>query len=190
MAKLMLRPYNLLALDEPTNHMDIRSKDVLKQALQAYDGTIIIVSHDRDFLDGLVEKVYEFRDGHVSEHLGGIQDYLYRRKMESLSELERHNETKVATAPEAKSEKTERKEAAVPSGKGFVSKEERKIRQQIAKLEEIIESKEKELKEIEAQLTNPADGADIMGMTENYLQCKSLLDARTAEWEQLIESLG
>ncbi len=190
MAKLMLKPYNLLALDEPTNHMDIRSKDVLKQALQAYDGTIIIVSHDRDFLDGLVEKVYEFRDGHVSEHLGGIQDYLYRRKMESLSELERHEDTKGTDAPVMpKVEKTDRKEVASSSGKGFVSKEERKIRQQIARLEEIIENKEKELKEIEEQLTNPADGADIMGMTEKYLQCKSLLDARTAEWEQLVESI-
>ena len=82
MAKLMLKPYNLLALDEPTNHMDIRSKDILKQALKAYDGTLIIVSHDRDFLDGLVDKLYEFRDGRVKEHLGGVQDFLERRKLE------------------------------------------------------------------------------------------------------------
>ncbi|MCQ2166134.1 MAG: ATP-binding cassette domain-containing protein [Bacteroidales bacterium] len=194
MAKLMLRPYNLLALDEPTNHMDIRSKDVLKQALQAYDGTLIIVSHDRDFLDGLVDKVYEFRDGRVSEHLGGIQDYLYRRKLESLNELERHNDTK--TVPDTDSSRksaaedvSKAKPKDAPSGKGFVSKEERKIRQQIAKLEEVIESKEKELKEIEERLANPEEGADIMGMTDKYLQCKSLLDARTAEWEGLIESL-
>ncbi|MBQ9597106.1 MAG: ABC-F family ATP-binding cassette domain-containing protein, partial [Bacteroidales bacterium] len=89
MAKLMLTPYNLLALDEPTNHMDILSKDILKQALQRYDGTLIIVSHDRDFLEGLVDKVYEFRDGRVKEHLGGIDEFLRSRKIESLSELER-----------------------------------------------------------------------------------------------------
>ncbi len=89
MAKLMLRPYNLLALDEPTNHMDIRSKDILKQALKAYDGTLVIVSHDRDFLDGLVDKLYEFRDGRVKEHLGGVREFLERRRIESLTELER-----------------------------------------------------------------------------------------------------
>ena len=89
MAKLMLKPHNLLALDEPTNHMDLISKDILKQALQAYDGTLVIVSHDRDFLDGLVDKVYEFRDGKVKEHLGGIGDFLERKKMENLNELER-----------------------------------------------------------------------------------------------------
>ena len=85
MAKLMLNPYNLLALDEPTNHMDILSKDILKQALVRYDGTLIIVSHDRDFLDGLVDKVYEFRDGHVKEHLGGIQDFLEKLRIENLN---------------------------------------------------------------------------------------------------------
>lgn len=89
MAKLMLRPHNLLALDEPTNHMDLVSKDILKQALRAYNGTLVIVSHDRDFLDGLVNKVYEFRDGKIREHMGGINDFLERKKLESLNELER-----------------------------------------------------------------------------------------------------
>ena len=88
MAKLMLRAHNLLALDEPTNHMDIRSKDVLKQALQAYNGTIIVVSHDRDFLNGLVDKVYEFIDGRVKEHLGGVDDFLRHKKAESFREIE------------------------------------------------------------------------------------------------------
>ena len=89
MAKLMLQSHNLLALDEPTNHMDIKSKDILKQALKAYDGTLVIVSHDRDFLDGLVDKLYEFRDGHVREFLGGVSDFLAKRRLESLQELER-----------------------------------------------------------------------------------------------------
>jgi ATP-binding cassette subfamily F protein 3 len=89
MAKLMLKGYNLLALDEPTNHMDIKSKDILKQALLAYDGTLVVVSHDRDFLDGLVDKLYEFRDGKVREHLGTVSEFLAARKLETLQELEK-----------------------------------------------------------------------------------------------------
>ena len=84
MAKLMLQSHNLLALDEPTNHMDVKSKDILKQALKSFDGTIVVVSHDRDFLDGLVDKMYEFRDGHVTEHLGSVTDFLAKRKIENL----------------------------------------------------------------------------------------------------------
>lgn len=195
MAKLMLRPYNLLALDEPTNHMDIRSKDVLKQALQAYDGTLVIVSHDRDFLDGLVDKIYEFRDGRVSEHLGGIQDYLYRRRMESLSELERRDNTvqakPKAVKQQAQSQQDGTRQQTGPSSetKKFVSKEERKIRQQIDALEGEIEDKEKKLKEIEANLMNPAEDDNIMSLTAEYMECKSLLDARTSEWEQLVDSI-
>ena len=99
MAKLILKPYNLLALDEPTNHMDLLSKDILKQALQRYDGTLIIVSHDRDFLDGLVNKIYEFKDGRVKEHLGGVNDFLERKRLENLTDLERR--TPAASAPGA-----------------------------------------------------------------------------------------
>ena len=96
MAKLMLQSYNLLALDEPTNHMDIKSKEILKQALKAFDGTLLVVSHDRDFLDGLVDKMYEFRDGQVKEHLGTVSDFLAKRKLETLQELEHKQE---AAAP-------------------------------------------------------------------------------------------
>ena len=85
MARLMLEPYNLLVLDEPTNHMDMRSKDILKRALQKYDGTVVVVSHDREFLDGIVDKVYEFRDGGVKEYLGGIYYFLEKRKLESAA---------------------------------------------------------------------------------------------------------
>ena len=89
MVKLLLEPYNLLILDEPTNHLDMKTKDILKQALKAYDGTLIVVSHDRDFLDGLVEKVFEFSDGRVREHLCGVYEFLEKKKMENLQELER-----------------------------------------------------------------------------------------------------
>ena len=98
MARLMLEPYNLLVLDEPTNHMDMRSKDILKNALQKYNGTVIVVSHDREFLDGLVDKVYEFRDGRVKEHLGGIYDFLRDRQLESMRELDRANSSVAAAA--------------------------------------------------------------------------------------------
>ena len=99
MARLMLEPYNLLVLDEPTNHMDMRSKDILKNALQKYNGTVIVVSHDREFLDGLVDKVYEFRDGRVKEHLGGIYDFLRDRQLESMRELARAKSSAAVAAP-------------------------------------------------------------------------------------------
>ena len=102
MAKLILKPYNLLALDEPTNHMDLLSKDILKQALQRYDGTLIIVSHDRDFLDGLVNKIYEFKDGRVKEHLGGVNDFLERKRLENLTDLERRTPAAAASAAAAR----------------------------------------------------------------------------------------
>lgn len=89
MIKLLLKPVNLLILDEPTNHLDMRTKDILKSALQAYDGTIILVSHDRDFLDGLVEKVYEFGNKKVTEHIGTIYEFLEKKKMDNLRDIER-----------------------------------------------------------------------------------------------------
>lgn len=187
MAKLMLNPYNLLALDEPTNHMDIRSKDILKQALKAYDGTLIIVSHDRDFLDGLVDKLYEFRDGKVREHLGGVQDFLERRKLESLNELERHHEEQ-AIRDEDRKEKVTKSQQEY-NEKKYISKEERKIKNRISFLERNIEELEKKMKDIEAVLANPSSDADIMELTRTYLELKRELDARTDEWAELSESL-
>ena len=188
MAKLILKPYNLLALDEPTNHMDIRSKDILKQALKSYDGTLIIVSHDRDFLDGLVDKLYEFRGGKVKEHLGGVQEFLERRKLENLSELERHNKP---VAEEKPAEVVQKKEEAKQEyqAKKFVSKEERKIRNRISFLEKGIESIETKMAEIEAVLTNPGEGDDIMELTRAYLENKRELDFKMEEWEKLNEQL-
>ena len=187
MAKLILKPYNLLALDEPTNHMDIRSKDILKQALKSYDGTLIIVSHDRDFLDGLVDKLYEFRDGKVKEHLGGVSEFLERRKLESLNELERHLKTVESKPAEVVQKKEEAKQEY--QAKRFVSKEERKIRNRISFLEKGIESLENKMAEIEAVLSNPGPDDDIMELTRSYLENKREVDFKMAEWEKLNESL-
>ena len=183
MAKLMLKPYNLLALDEPTNHMDIRSKDILKQALKSYDGTLIIVSHDRDFLDGLVDKLYEFRDGKVKEHLGTVAEFLERRKIENLNELERHYKP----AEEKPAEVHEKKTASQQEyqAKKFISKEEKRRKNRIAFLEKAIEETEGKMKTIEAKLANPAPEDDIMELTREYLELKRDLDAKTDEWVSL-----
>ena len=183
MAKLILKPYNLLALDEPTNHMDIRSKDILKQALKSYDGTLIIVSHDRDFLDGLVDKLYEFRDGKVKEHLGGVQEFLERRKLESFSELERHNKPVEAKSEEEVQKKEEAKQEY--QAKKYVSKEERKIRNRISFLEKGIAEIEVKMSEIEAVLMNPGPDDDVMDLTRAYLENKRELDFKMEEWEKL-----
>ncbi|MBR6732616.1 MAG: ATP-binding cassette domain-containing protein [Bacteroidales bacterium] len=188
MAKLMLKPYNLLALDEPTNHMDIRSKDILKEALKSYDGTLIIVSHDRDFLDGLVDKLYEFRDGKVKEHLGGVQEFLERRKLETLNELERHlkpvQEEKPVEVVQKKEEAKQEYQA-----KKFVSKEEKKIRNRISFLEKKIEEYETKMAEIEAVLSNPGPDDDVMELTRAYLENKRELDYKMEEWSELNEKL-
>ena len=188
MAKLILKPYNLLALDEPTNHMDIRSKDILKQALKSYDGTLIIVSHDRDFLDGLVDKLYEFRDGRVKEHLGGVQEFLERRKLETLSELERHNKV---VAPEKPAEVIQKKEEAKQEyqAQKYVSKEEKKIKNRISFLEKKIEECEVKMAEIEAKLMSPGPEDDVMDLTREYLENKRELDYKMDEWSELTEKL-
>ena len=187
MAKLILKPYNLLALDEPTNHMDIRSKDILKQALRNYDGTLIIVSHDRDFLDGLVDKLYEFRDGRVKEHLGGVQEFLERRKLENLSELERHYKPVVEKPAEVVQKKEEAKQEY--QAKKYISKEEKKIRSRISFLEKGIETIEQKMSEIEAVLMSPGPEDDVMELTRAYLENKRELDFKMEEWEKLNESL-
>ena len=186
MAELMLQPYNLLALDEPTNHMDIRSKDILKQALKQYDGTLVVVSHDRDFLDGLVDKMYEFRDGRVKEHLESIADFLTERKIENLQELERRYQP-AAAKPAAQPVETENQKAY--NARKAVSKEERKIRNRINFLENEIDRIEKEMKKIEAVLANPGTNDDIMELTRAYLEHKRDLDARTEEWAELSEQM-
>ncbi len=184
MAKLMLSPYNVLALDEPTNHMDIRSKDILKQALKAFDGTLIVVSHDRDFLDGLVDKLYEFRDGKVTEHLGSVQDFLQKRKLESLQELER--KLPQAEKPVEKPVKEQEKQFQQQK---FVSKEQRKLQNRVSFLEKEIARREGRMGEIEKLLSTPGPQDDVMELTREYLELKRALDADTDEWTTLMEQL-
>lgn len=177
MARLMLEPYNLLVLDEPTNHMDMRSKDILKRAIQKYDGTVIVVSHDRDFLDGMVEKIYEFRDGGVKEYLGGIYYFLEKRKVESLQDIERKDTpTNTASNKEASS--------------GKLSYEQKKEQEKLVrKLRKAVESVEAELAEVESQIAaydekfatateyNEADYAA-------YNDLKARYDHLMHEWEK------
>ncbi|MFA7033241.1 MAG: ABC-F family ATP-binding cassette domain-containing protein [Bacteroidales bacterium] len=194
MAKLMLNPHNLLALDEPTNHMDIRSKDVLKQALKAYNGTLIVVSHDRDFLNGLVDKLYEFGDGVVREHLGGVDDFLYRKKIESFRELE----AKVpAPVPAAQSTTFVKKPVGVPSKGGAVKhveqqklsfeeqKQAKKLKNRQSTLEKQIASLEVEMSDIEKVLAAPTAETDIIELTRKYLDIKRDLDLKMEEWAGL-----
>lgn len=183
MAKLMLQSHNLLALDEPTNHMDVKSKDILKQALKAFDGTLIVVSHDRDFLEGLVDKMYEFRDGKVKEHLGSVSDFLAKRKIENLQELER----KFTPAEDLEKKQQEAAKKAVVEEKQQVVRMDRKKKNRISYLECEIEKLESRMKEIEAVLSAPGPDDDVMDLTRDYLECKRDLDAKTEEWGTLMD---
>ncbi len=183
MAKLMLQPYNVLALDEPTNHMDIRSKDILKEALRQFDGTLIVVSHDRGFLEGLVDKLYEFRDGRVKEHLGSVSDFLEKRKLENLQELERRY-TPAEKAPQKKSAAQE--EYAVRKSD---TKQQRKLRTRVDYLEKEISRREARMAEIEKKLANPGNNDDILELTREYLEQQRDRDAFFQEWGELSEQL-
>ena len=191
MAKLMLQSHNLLALDEPTNHMDIKSKDILKQALKSYDGTLIVVSHDRDFLDGLVDKLYEFKDGRVREFLGSVSDYLESRRLETLHELERVRVPAAAAADnaavQAPKEQDKSSQAEIIARNKEKSRIDRKKKNRISYLECEIAKVEKKMAAIEAVLSNPGEGDDIMELTRSYLECKRDHDAWTEEWCELSE---
>ena len=190
MARMMLEPRNLLILDEPTNHMDMRSKDILKNAIMKYDGTVVVVSHDREFPDGMVQKVYEFRDGGVKEYLGGIYYFLEKRKLESLQEIERRDApAKPAANPAAKSaaQPAANRDAAA-SGK--LTYEQRKEQEkQLRKLRRAVETVEAELAEIEKQIA--AYDAKFAAATEYneadykaYNDLKARYDHQMHEWEK------
>ena len=181
MIRLLLEPVNLLILDEPTNHLDMRSKDVLKDAIKDFDGTVIVVSHDREFLDGLVEKVYEFGNQKVTEHLGGIYAFLEKKKMESLQELERKVEVakEVVTVEVPKASAQESYEAR----KEF-SKQIRKIEKSIADAEKQIEKIETEISGLEAKMATP-EGASDVSLYTLHGALKQKLSAEMDRWTEL-----
>ena len=185
MARLMLEPYNLLVLDEPTNHMDMRSKDILKNAVQRYDGTVIVISHDREFLDGLVERVYEFRDGRVKEHLGGIYDFLRDRQIESMREIE---EKKPWRAAALKSNKGGLSGKMLYEQKREAEKQLRKAERDVERAEEEIMALEKEIAEMDHKMADPAaSGIDLTDGTyyAEYNKKKEELTRLTYRWEEL-----
>ena len=176
MAKLILKPYNLLCLDEPTNHMDIQSKDILKQALQKYDGTLVIVSHDRDFLNGLVDKVYEFHDGKVKEHLGGIVPY--------LEHLEKDLIETVSPAVKEEAKKSE-ETASKPKDSQIAraeSKEERRRRKEVEKLENEIAELDFKIEEIEMKLSSPESQQQVEELSKEYSRLKDERDQKLDKW--------
>jgi len=182
MIKLLLEPVNLLILDEPTNHLDLVSKEVLKEAIKAFDGTAIIVSHDREFLDGLVEKVYEFGEGKVREHLGGIYDFLQSKKIDSLTTLElSKNVSSPEPEPVAKTENklnyAERKE---------LQKQLNRIEKAIKETEKDIEKYETRVKELEEILFKPEHASD-MGLINEYTNITAQLEKANEKWLELSE---
>ncbi|RHR55853.1 ABC-F family ATP-binding cassette domain-containing protein [Parabacteroides sp. AF17-28] len=184
MIRLLLEPVNLLILDEPTNHLDMRSKDVLKDALKEFDGTVIVVSHDREFLDGLVDKVYEFGNKRVVEHLGGIYDFLERKKLDSLQELERSAQaaSDVAAADVQPTQNKLSYEARKEQSKAI-----KKVEKAIAESEKKIADLEKSIAAIEAKLATPEGAADVSLYSEYSALKKDLSDTMDLWTEQTIE---
>jgi ATP-binding cassette subfamily F protein 3 len=179
MIRLLLEPVNLLILDEPTNHLDLASKDVLKKAIRTFDGTAIIVSHDRDFLDGLVDKVYEFGGGKVTEHMGGIYDFLAKKKMDTLQQLELSAST---TKKEEKEEQPSENKLSYQEQKEL-SRQQRRLEKKVEEAEKKVAALEEKLKAMEEQLSTP-EGAGDMGLLQQYLVTKGELDKAMNNWEQ------
>ena len=181
LAKLLLEPYNLLVLDEPTNHLDMRSKDILKQALLKFDGSLIIVSHDRYFLDGLVDKVYEFKNHKIRQHIGGIYDFLRKKKIENLKELEQKEKVQASQTKEKVSENKilylERKE---------LEKQRRSLQNKVEKAEKEIERLEKEIETLHNLLSNPEkiDAEEANAVFEKFSKLNSELEHQMDLWEK------
>lgn len=185
LAQLLLKPVNLLILDEPTNHLDISAKDMLKQAVKQFDGTLIVVSHDRDFLDGLTDKTYEFRDGTVKEHLGPVQDFLNAHQAEHFRDFEKNKEEK-------KPKEAKKKQIDSRVNQKETEKQLRKLKQDLFKIESKIEKTEKELTTLETKMADPALYADIAKLEElnkEYQSKKVSLEKIMLDWEEIQEQI-
>ena len=204
MIKLLLEPVNFLILDEPTNHLDMRSKDVLKEAIRDFDGTVIVVSHDRDFLDGLVTKVYEFGGGLVKEHIGGIYDFLQKKQIDSLNELQKAPALSVSPTatlkqpdscgPVATRQPKEPTAATVSSARlsyeeqKELNKRLKKLERRVADCEAEIEQTESAIAILETRMATP-EGASDMSLYEQHQRLKKQLDGVMEQWEQAEEEL-
>ena len=184
MIRLLLEPVNLLILDEPTNHLDMRTKDVLKEAILAFDGTVILVSHDRDFLDGLVSKVYEFGGGNVREHIGGIYDFLRTKDIDTLDQLPKRAVVEdVVTREEPNAGKLsyeQQKEQA---------KLRRKAEKEVADWERKVEEIEQRISEMEQQMSTP-EGASDISLATQYAEVKKQQATAEEEWEAAVDRLS
>jgi ATP-binding cassette subfamily F protein 3 len=181
LCKLLLEPYNLLLLDEPTNHLDIRSKDILKRALIDYEGTVIMVSHDRDFMKGICNRLFEFRDGHVKEHLCDIEEFMQIRKVERLNELDLE-----------KKQTKEAKTQQIASGPTEKEIETKQLKNQLKKIEEAITNVEGEIKKADEQLSNPSEYEKLMNdpaFFKAYNGLKNQLEKLMTDWEELSAKL-
>ncbi len=187
MVKLLLEPVNLLVLDEPTNHLDIRSKELLKQAVKDFEGTVVVVSHDREFLDGLVDKVYEFRNKQMKEHLGGIYEFLERKKLESLSELEARSSSKKVKVEKAYEVKSAEGKLSYEERKE-ISRKHKKAQQLVRKCEEEVASIESHIEELDIQMQDVANASDP-DFVKKYQEVNSSLELKMQEWEDLHEEL-
>ena len=191
MIRLLLEPVNLLILDEPTNHLDMRTKDVLKQAIKDFNGTVIVVSHDREFLDGLVSKVYEFGGGRVREHLGGIYDFLESRKLESLRELEQ----RATPAADKKAAQPKAPVAAPAEGVKLSYEEQKEVTRRLRKAEKTVADIEKEIADIESRIADieqklaTPEGAADTSLYEQHGALKKQLDDTMWKWSEASETL-
>ena len=184
MIRLLLEPVNLLILDEPTNHLDMRSKDVLKEAIKAFDGTAIVVSHDREFLDGLVTKVYEFGNGKVIEHIGGIYDFLQKHHTDSIDAATNNNPSPAASDAKAASEPSQGKQNYLEHKE--LQKKLNKMKKAVDKAESLIGELEKRLGELDELLLKPENSSN-MEIVEEYTSIKAKLDEEVDNWEKLSE---
>lgn len=188
MCKLMLQPINFLVMDEPTNHLDMRAKDVLKMALTQFDGTLLVVSHDREFLTGLVNRVYEFRDGKVKEYLGGIEYFLEQRKLNSMRLLEKRAEEKIEKTPQ----NSQADNKKLTARKKETEKQLRKLRSEFEKIEQEIETMEHSLAELDEALANPNKFKQLAqepSYYQSYESQKKELEVKMERWENLAREI-
>jgi ATP-binding cassette subfamily F protein 3 len=178
---MLLQTNNLLVMDEPTNHLDMLSKDILKTALAQFDGTLILVSHDRDFLDGLVDKVYEFKDHKVREHLGGIYDFLKNKKINSLREIEKKSQFRKA-APSVEENPPDSK--ADYEKRRLKDKNIRKMENKMMAIEKEIEQMEEEMKRMNALLQSPENITE-QALFDQYGKIKEKTEKKMMEWEEI-----